>query len=47
MVIAVPTEIKIFSCATLYGGVRIYNIIIFTLGFVALFTIGVNWCNLS
>ena len=42
MVIAVPTGIKIFSwLATLYGGsLRFTTPLIFTLGFVALFTIG-------
>ena len=42
MVIAVPTGIKIFSwLATLYGGsLRFHTPLIFTLGFLALFTIG-------
>jgi group I intron endonuclease len=42
MVIAVPTGIKIFSwLATLYGGsLRFTTPLIFTLGFIALFTIG-------
>jgi heme/copper-type cytochrome/quinol oxidase subunit 1 len=42
MVIAVPTGIKIFSwLATLYGGSLRYNTpLIFTIGFLALFTIG-------
>jgi hypothetical protein len=42
MVIAVPTGIKIFSwIATLYGGsFRLTTPLIFTLGFLALFTIG-------
>jgi hypothetical protein len=42
MVIAVPTGIKIFSwLATLYGGsLRYTTPLIFTLGFLALFTIG-------
>jgi cytochrome c oxidase subunit 1 len=42
MVIAVPTGIKIFSwLATLYGGsVRFTTPLIFSLGFLALFTIG-------
>jgi len=42
MVIAVPTGIKIFSwLATLYGGsIRFTTSLIFTLGFIALFTIG-------
>ena len=42
MVIAVPTGIKIFSwIATLYGGsLRFTTPLIFTLGFIALFTIG-------
>src|SRR6267378_824026 len=42
MVIAVPTGIKIFSwLATLYGGsLRFTTSLIFTLGFIALFTIG-------
>src|SRR6201990_374975 len=42
MVIAVPTGIKIFSwLATLYGGsLRFSTPLIFTLGFLALFTIG-------
>jgi cytochrome c oxidase subunit 1 len=42
MVIAVPTGIKIFSwLATLYGGsLRFSTSLIFTLGFLALFTIG-------
>src|SRR6266849_3346102 len=42
MVIAVPTGIKIFSLiATLYGGsLRLSTPLIFTLGFLALFTIG-------
>jgi cytochrome c oxidase subunit 1 len=42
MVIAVPTGIKIFSwLATLYGGsLRYTTPLIFTIGFVALFTIG-------
>ena len=42
MVIAVPTGIKIFSwLATLYGGsLRMTTPLLFTLGFLALFTIG-------
>jgi len=42
MVIAVPTGIKIFSwLATLYGGsLRFTTSLIFTIGFLALFTIG-------
>lgn len=42
MVIAVPTGIKIFSwLATLYGGsIQFTTPLIFTLGFLALFTIG-------
>ena len=42
MVIAVPTGIKIFSwLATLYGGsLKFTTPLIFTLGFIALFTIG-------
>ena len=42
MVIAVPTGIKIFSwIATLYGGSLIFTTpLIFTIGFLALFTIG-------
>ena len=42
MVIAVPTGIKIFSwLATLYGGsLRLTTPLLFTLGFLALFTIG-------
>lgn len=42
MVIAVPTGIKIFSwLATLYGGSLRYNTpLLFTIGFLALFTIG-------
>ena len=42
MVIAVPTGIKIFSwLATLYGGsLRYHTPLLFTLGFLALFTIG-------
>jgi len=42
MIIAVPTGIKIFSwLATLYGGSLIYNTpLLFTIGFVSLFTIG-------
>jgi len=42
MVIAVPTGIKIFSwLATLYGGsLRFSTSLIFTIGFLALFTIG-------
>ena len=42
MVIAVPTGIKIFSwLATLYGGSLKFNTpLVFTLGFLALFTIG-------
>jgi cytochrome c oxidase subunit 1 len=42
MVIAVPTGIKIFSwLATLYGGsLRFTTALIFTIGFLALFTIG-------
>jgi cytochrome c oxidase subunit 1 len=42
MVIAVPTGIKIFSwLATLYGGsLRYTTPLIFTIGFLALFTIG-------
>ena len=42
MVIAVPTGIKIFSwLATLYGGSLNFNTpLVFTMGFLALFTIG-------
>src|SRR5271167_3262591 len=42
MIIAVPTGIKIFSwLATLYGGsLRFTTPLIFTVGFLALFTIG-------
>ena len=42
MTIAVPTGIKIFSwIATLYGGsLRFTTPFIFTIGFIALFTIG-------
>jgi len=42
MVIAVPTGIKIFSwVATLYGGsLRFTTPLIFTVGFIVLFTIG-------
>jgi len=42
MIIAVPTGIKIFSwLATLYGGsLRFTTPLIFTIGFIALFTIG-------
>jgi len=42
MVIAVPTGIKIFSwLATLYGGsLRYTTPLLFTIGFLALFTIG-------
>jgi len=42
MVIAVPTGIKIFSwLATLYGGTLRYNTpLLFTLGFISLFTLG-------
>ena len=42
MVIAVPTGIKIFSwMATLYGGSLKFNTpLVFTIGFLALFTIG-------
>jgi hypothetical protein len=42
MIIAVPTGIKIFSwIATLYGGsLRLNTPLIFTIGFIALFTIG-------
>jgi cytochrome c oxidase subunit 1 len=42
MVIAVPTGIKIFSwIATLYGGsLRFTTPLLFTIGFIALFTIG-------
>ncbi len=42
MIIAVPTGIKIFSwLATLYGGsLRFTTPLIFTIGFLALFTIG-------
>lgn len=42
MVIAVPTGIKIFSwMATLYGGsIQFSTPLIFTIGFLALFTIG-------
>jgi cytochrome c oxidase subunit 1 len=42
MVIAVPTGIKIFSwLATLYGGsLRFTTPLLFTIGFIALFTIG-------
>jgi heme/copper-type cytochrome/quinol oxidase subunit 1 len=42
MVIAVPTGIKIFSwLATLYGGsLRFTTPLLFTVGFLALFTIG-------
>ena len=51
MVIAVPTGIKIFSwLATLYGGsLRMTTPLLFTLGFLALFTIGglVHSCQLT
>jgi heme/copper-type cytochrome/quinol oxidase subunit 1 len=42
MIIAVPTGIKIFSwIATLYGGsLRFSTPLIFTIGFISLFTIG-------
>jgi|SRR5882762_1928557 len=42
MIIAVPTGIKIFSwLATFYGGsLRFTTPLIFTIGFIALFTIG-------
>ena len=42
MVIAVPTGIKIFSwMATLYGGsLRLHTPLIFTIGFLCLFTFG-------
>lgn len=42
MIIAVPTGIKIFSwIATLYGGsLRFTTPLIFTIGFISLFTIG-------
>jgi hypothetical protein len=42
MVIAVPTGIKIFSwLATLYGGSLTFSTpLLFTIGFIALFTIG-------
>jgi len=42
MVIAVPTGIKIFSwLATLYGGsLKLNTPLLFTIGFIALFTIG-------
>lgn len=42
MVIAVPTGIKIFSwLATAYGGsIRLTTPMLFTFGFIALFTIG-------
>jgi len=42
MIIAVPTGIKIFSwIATMWGGTFVYNVpILFTIGFISLFTIG-------
>nr|UBU96568.1 cytochrome c oxidase subunit 1 [Malassezia furfur]UBU96608.1 cytochrome c oxidase subunit 1 [Malassezia furfur] len=42
MIIGVPTGIKIFSwLATIYGGsVRLYTPMVFSIGFLALFTIG-------
>jgi len=42
MLIAVPTGIKIFSwIATMYGGsLRFTTPLIFTIGFITLFTIG-------
>jgi heme/copper-type cytochrome/quinol oxidase subunit 1 len=42
MIIAVPTGIKIFSwLATLYGGsLRFTTPLVFTIGFIALFTVG-------
>ena len=49
MVIAVPTGIKIFSwLATLYGGsLRYTTPLLFTLGFLALFTIGGLYYSVS
>jgi len=47
MIIAVPTGIKIFSwIATLYGGsLRFTTPLIFTIGFLVLFTLGgLNYC---
>ena len=42
MIIGVPTGIKIFSwLATIYGGsVRLYTPMVFSIGFLVLFTIG-------
>ena len=49
MVIAVPTGIKIFSwLATLYGGsLRYTTPLLFTIGFLALFTIGGLYYSVS
>jgi cytochrome c oxidase subunit 1 len=49
MVIAVPTGIKIFSwMATLYGGsLRLHTPLVFTVGFLCLFTFGGSTYSVS